>query len=72
MSDRLKLAFKEASKLPQEEQDRFDAFLLAELQDEREWNARFEVTQDVLSMLAKEARSEYEAGQTKSLDDLLK
>lgn len=37
MSDRLKLAFEEASKLPEQEQNAFADFLLAGLNDEQKW-----------------------------------
>lgn len=72
MSDRLEAAFNEASKLSAEEQDQFAEFLLAELKDDRAWSQSFEQSQDMLAMLAKEARAEYNAGQTQDLDDLLK
>lgn len=71
MSDRLEAAFKEASKLSEKEQDQFAEFLLAELEGDRAWAQRFEQSQDMLAMLAKEARAEYNAGKTKNLDDLL-
>lgn len=71
MSERLKLAFAEASKLPEDEQERFAEFLLCELIDEREWQRKFESSQDLLSKLAAEARSERAAGSTRPLEDLI-
>lgn len=71
MSDRLKLAFAEAEKLPEAEQDLFAAFLLAELEDERHWNEQFSQSADVLAKLAREARAELAAGKTVPLEDLL-
>jgi hypothetical protein len=71
MSNRLKLAFEEASKLPEAEQDEFAAFLLAELDDEKRWRQSFARSQDVLSKLAAEARKEHAAGKTRPLEDLL-
>jgi hypothetical protein len=69
MSDRLREAFNEASKLTAEEQDAFAAFLLAELRDESEWSKRFDASPGQLGTLAREARDEYSAGKTKPLDD---
>ncbi len=37
MTELLQQAFARASELPQEEQDRFARFLLAELESERQW-----------------------------------
>lgn len=70
MSDRLKMAFAEAGKLPEDEQDAFAAFLLAELEDERHWNSQFGASGDVLSRLAAEARAEHAAGKTRPLDEM--
>lgn len=72
MSDRLEAAFREASKLTAAEQDQFAEFILAELEDDRAWTQKFEQSQDMLSVLAREARAEYNAGKTEPLDDLLK
>lgn len=72
MSDRLKLAFAEAAKLPEDEQDMFAAFLLAELEDESLWRESFSKSADLLSKLAGEARDEKARGETEPLDDLLR
>ena len=58
----------EAAKLPEEEQEAFAAFMLAELESERRWDELFARSQDVLSKMAEEARREYRAGLTKPLD----
>ncbi|MEA2464252.1 MAG: hypothetical protein QOJ98_1999 [Acidobacteriota bacterium] len=58
----------EASKLPDQEQDAFAAFMLAELESERRWDDLFARSQDVLARMAEEARQEYRAGLTKPLD----
>jgi hypothetical protein len=58
----------EASKLPDEEQEAFAAFMLAELESERRWEDLFARSQDVLARMAEEARREYRAGLTQSLD----
>jgi hypothetical protein len=58
----------EASKLPDEEQDAFAAWALAELESERRWDDLFSRSQDLLSQLADEAHQEYRAGLTEPLD----
>lgn len=72
MSDRLRLAFEEASKLSEREQDAFAAFIIAELQDESGWQARFDNSQEALSRLAASALKEHRQGNTRPLDDLFK
>jgi hypothetical protein len=72
MGDRLRLAFEEAAKLPQQEQEAFAAFLLAELEDEKRWQAEFAASQGALSRLAAKARREHAQGKTLPLEDLLK
>ncbi len=42
--------------------------LLAELASEEEWEERFTKSQDSLSLLAQEALSEHERGETEDLD----
>ena len=68
----MKQAFEEASKMPEVDQEAFAEFLLAELQDDREWRARFSSRPDVLSKLADEARADHESGRTRPFDDLFK
>lgn len=58
----------EASKLTEEEQDAFAAFMLAELESERRWDDLFSRSQDLLASMAEEARQEYRAGLTEPLD----
>ena len=68
MTKLLEQAFHEAAALPKKQQDAIARFLLAEMQDEARWDAAFAASQDELAQMAKEARSEYKAGQTKSLN----
>ena len=68
MTQLLELAFAEASKLPEREQDSFASLLLAELDSERRWSQAFSSSQDQLAKLADEALSEFEAGDTLPLD----
>jgi hypothetical protein len=56
----------EAAKLPEEEQEAFAAFMLAELESERRWDELFSRSQDLLATMADEARREYRAGLTRS------
>src|SRR5687768_42616 len=58
----------EASKLPDDEQEAFAAFMLAELESERRWDELFSRSQDLLAKMADEARQEYRAGLTEPLD----
>lgn len=64
----LEKAFKEASKLPKKEQDALARWIIEELKAERQWEASFDDSQDELSKLAREARSEYAEKRTHTLD----
>jgi hypothetical protein len=68
MSKLLEKVMTEASKLPEEEQEAFAAFMLAELESERRWDELFSRSQDLLAKMADEARREYRAGLTEPLD----
>lgn len=69
MTHLLQQAFEKASDLPQEEQDNFARFLLAELESERQWADLFArpESEDLLERLADEAVSEHHAGRTRPL-----
>lgn len=66
MNQLLQEAFGKAAELPQEEQDRFARFVLAELESERRWAELFArpESEDLLERLAGEALSEHHAGRT--------
>jgi hypothetical protein len=64
----LQKAVAEASKLPEPDQEAFGAWMLAELESERRWDALFAKSGDLLSELAAEAVREDEAGLTEPLD----
>ena len=68
MTTRLEQAFAEASKLPLTEQNALADWLLAELEAERRWGQLFADSQDTLSELAAEARTEHQSGQAQELD----
>ena len=70
MNQLLKEAFEEAAQLPEEEQDKFARFLIAELESERQWAellARPE-SEDLLTRLADQALAEHAAEKTVPLD----
>lgn len=58
----------ETAKLPEDEQEAFAAFMLAELESERRWDDLFSRSQDLLAQMAEEAHREYQAGLTEPLD----
>ncbi len=68
MGKLLERVIAEAAKLPEQEQEAFAAFMLAELESERRWDELFARSQDLLARMADEARQEYRAGRTEPLD----
>ena len=70
MTDLLQQAFDRASELPQDEQNAFARFLLAELDAERRWDELLErpESQDMLERMADEAISAHRAGRTEPLN----
>ena len=73
MTQLLQKAFESAAKLPQEEQDKFARFLLAELESERQWTELFSrsESEDLLEGLADEALAAHRAGRTQPGDEPL-
>jgi hypothetical protein len=67
MTELLERAFREAAKLPPEEQDAIAALLLAEIDSERRWNEQFASSQDALGKLAEDAIQADKAGETEDL-----
>lgn len=70
MSKLLAEAFKKASEeLPEHEQDALAEWLIRVIEtDEREWDALFAASPDILEKLADQALAEYSEGQTDVLD----
>ena len=68
MTELLRKAFEEASKLPPGEQDALASVLLDQLQDERRWDRTLEETHEKLTGLADAALAEHRAGNTQPLD----
>ena len=62
MGNLLEKVITETAKLPDEEQEAFAAFMLAELESERRWEELFAKSQGLLAQMAEEAREEYRAG----------
>jgi len=65
MTQLLKNAFNEASKLSVLEQNTLARWLLLELASERRWDKAFAQSEDLLSQLADEALAEHTQGKTK-------
>lgn len=68
MTELLRKAFEEASKLPPQEQDALASVLLDELEGEQAWDGALSETQDQLASLADAALAEHRTGQTEALD----
>ena len=70
MTKLLQQAFERASELPEEEQDKFARFLLAELESERQWAGLFSrpESEELLERLADEALAAHRAGLTQPLN----
>lgn len=67
MTELLNRAFKEASKLPEIEQNAFAKWVLEELKTEGKWESSFANSEDILDKLADEALTEDIKGNTKPL-----
>ncbi|MDP2782289.1 hypothetical protein [Devosia sp.] len=72
MTKLLERAFKEASKLPEVEQNALAKWVIEELEAEGKWEKAFAGSEDILDSLADEALSAYKQGGTKplSIDEL--
>ena len=68
MTNKLENAFKEASKLPEREQNIIARWLLDELKSDKKWDKLFANSEDQLEALAKEALQDFNNGKTSKLD----
>ena len=68
MTRLLEKAFKDASRLPDIEQNVLAKWLLEELEAERKWDRAFAGSEDILSQLADEAIEAHRQGKTTPLD----
>ncbi|MFZ2800545.1 MAG: hypothetical protein WAZ30_10005, partial [Syntrophorhabdus sp.] len=62
MAKLLEKAFKEASKLPEVEQNAFAKWVMDELEAEAKWQETFASSEDILDKLADQALAEHKAG----------
>jgi hypothetical protein len=65
---KLELAFAEAAKLPEKEQEALAEWILEEIASENRWEEVFAHSTDTLAQLADEALAEHCAGKTQRLD----
>ena len=71
MTSLLRRALAEAEKLPAEDQDAIASRLLAEVEDERQWAARFAATtEDQWDRIVAEVRRDVATGGTRALDEV--
>ena len=71
MTELLQRAIAEIQKLPADTQDAIAARILADLEDEQAWAARFAATtDDQWDRMVDQARREISAGNTVDLDDV--
>ena len=68
MTRLLEKAFKDASKLPDIEQNALAKWLLEELEAERKWDKAFAESEDILGRLADEAIEDHRRGKTTTLN----
>lgn len=68
MTELLEKTIERLRTLPEEKQNAIAALVMAELDDEVQWDTAFAKSQDVLADLAAEAMAEFRAGQTQTLD----
>lgn len=68
MTKLLEKAFRDASKLPELEQNVIAKWLIDELVSEKKWEQAFAESEDILAQLADEALEEHKKGKTMPLD----
>jgi hypothetical protein len=68
MTELLERAFKEASKLPEVDQDALAKWVMDELEAEGKWEQTFAGSEDVLDQLADEALAAHQQGRTRPLN----
>ncbi len=68
MTKLLERAFKEASRLPEVEQNALAKWVIEELEAEGKWEKAFAGSEDILDRLADEAIAAHKQGKTKPLN----
>ncbi|EGY00550.1 hypothetical protein AZA_57845 [Nitrospirillum viridazoti Y2] len=64
MATLLQKAFEQAAKLPADEQDHIAALMLDEMEDERQWQAKFARDAVKLDEIARDVRAQIGRGET--------
>jgi predicted DNA-binding ribbon-helix-helix protein len=67
MTQLLQQAIAELHKLPESEQDTIAALILAEIDDERHWDAQFASTQRELAQLVAKVRDDIRTGRVRDM-----
>lgn len=67
MTKALEKAFAQIAELPEDQQDTFAEWIIAELESEERWNQLFAQSQDILASLADEALQDFHDGKTREL-----
>ena len=67
MNANLETAIGRIASLPEDEQERFAKWLMAELDDEARWQAKFAASLPKLSQMADEALAEHRRGETEPM-----
>lgn len=68
MTELLERAFREASRLPEVEQNALAKWVIEELETEEKWEKAFAGSEDVLDQLADEALAAHHQGRTRPLN----
>jgi VIT1/CCC1 family predicted Fe2+/Mn2+ transporter len=71
MTNSLQEVFKQASALPEEQQEALAAIMKEEIEAEKQWEESIAKSPDALAKLAEEALEEHYRGETRDLDELL-
>ena len=68
MTELVEKAFNALAKLPEDQQEAFAEWILAELEDEAHWDRQFAASLDQLEQLGEQALAQYRAGLAEELD----
>ena len=68
MTELVEKAFNALAKLPEDQQEAFAEWILAELEDEAHWDHKFAASLDQLEQLGEQALAQYRAGLAEELD----
>ena len=68
MTELLERAIAKLQNLPESEQNAIASIILAEIEDDQQWDEAFSRSPDLLAKLAASAMAEHHAGETQELD----